>query len=78
MDSDRSRSSKIQPRDDLTIKMHPRKDKYGHTYYIVRPDAPVLLNLQECTIFIFTHDKPEISIRGREAFFKKNVKEDEL
>jgi hypothetical protein len=48
---------------DVTLKLIPKKDKHGNTYHIARTDAPILLDLRECTIFVFTRDQPELSIR---------------
>lgn len=48
---------------DITIKLIPKIDKNGDTYHIARCDAPVLVDLRECTIFIFTSNDPMLSIR---------------
>lgn len=48
---------------DVTIKLIPKKDKNGNTYHIARCDAPVLVDLRECTIFIFAGESPMMSIR---------------
>ena len=48
---------------DVTIKLIPKIDKHGQTYHIARCDAPVLVDLRECTIFIFTGKEPMMSIR---------------
>ncbi len=48
---------------DVTMKLIPKVDKNGHTYHIARTDAPLLLDLRECTFFVFTGENPEISIR---------------
>ena len=48
---------------DVTIKLIPKKDRHGATYHIARCDAPVLVDLRECTFFIFTSKDPMISIR---------------
>ena len=50
-------------RTDIVLKLMKKTDAYGHTYHLARCDAPVLLDLRECTIFVFTGDNPEISIR---------------
>lgn len=48
---------------DVTIKLIPKVDKHGQTYHIARCDAPIMVDLRECTIFIFTSKDPMISIR---------------
>jgi len=48
---------------DVTIKLIPKLDKNGDTYHVARCDAPILIDLRECTIFIFTSDNPMMSIR---------------
>ena len=50
-------------RTDIVLKLMKKTDSNGHTYHMARCDAPVLLDLRECTIFVFTGDNPEISIR---------------
>ena len=50
-------------RTDVRIRLIPKEDRNGNTYHIARCDAPILLDLSECTIFVFTGDSPEISIR---------------
>ena len=48
---------------DVTIKLIPKLDKNGETYHVARCDAPILVDLRECTIFIFTGESPMMSIR---------------
>lgn len=50
-------------RTDVRIRLIPKKDRNDRTYHIARCDAPMLLDLAKCTIFVFTGDMPEISIR---------------
>lgn len=50
-------------RTDVRIRLIPKEDRNGNIYHIARCDAPVLLDLAECTIFVFTGETPEISIR---------------
>jgi len=52
---------------DVTIKLIPKVDKNGDTYHIARCDAPILLDLRECTIFIFAGENPMMSIRRTRA-----------
>ena len=52
---------------DVTIKLIPKKDKHGATYHVARCDAPILVDLRECTIFIFTSDSPLMSIRRTQS-----------
>lgn len=69
MDSDRrrrpSRDEEVpEPqRTDVRIRLIPKRDKNDRTYHIARCDAPMLLDLSRCTIFVFTGDTPELSIR---------------
>jgi len=63
-DEDSINDEPVEPhRTDVTLKLMPKTDRAGHTYHIARCDAPILLDLRECTIFVFTGDNPEISIR---------------
>jgi len=48
---------------DVTLRLIPKYDKNDDLYHIARCDAPMLLDLRECTIFVFTGDNPMISIR---------------
>jgi hypothetical protein len=50
-------------RTDIVLKLMKKTDAHGDTYHMARCDAPILLDLRECTIFVFTGDNPEISIR---------------
>lgn len=50
-------------RTDVRIRLIPKTDKNDRTYHIARCDAPVLLDLSKCTIFVFTGETPEITIR---------------
>ena len=50
-------------RTDIVLKLMKKTDTHGNTYHMARCDAPILLDLRECTIFVFTGDNPEISIR---------------
>jgi hypothetical protein len=50
-------------RTDVRIRLIPKEDRNGNVYHLARCDAPVFVNLAECTIFIFTGDNPEMSIR---------------
>jgi len=50
-------------RTDVRIRLIPKFDKNGNIYHIARCDAPLLLDLSKCTIFVFTGDTPEMSIR---------------
>jgi hypothetical protein len=50
-------------RTDVRIRLIPKRDKNDNTYHIARCDAPMLLDLSKCTIFVFTGDTPEMSIR---------------
>jgi len=50
-------------RTDVRIRLIPKRDRNDQVYHIARCEAPILLNLAECTIFVFTGDNPELSIR---------------
>ena len=69
MPSDRERRNWVDvenpepQRTDVRIRLIPKTDKNDRTYHIARCDAPLLLDLSKCTIFVFTNDTPEISIR---------------
>jgi len=67
MDSDRRRhrseESPEPQRTDVRIRLIPKVDKNENIYHIARCDAPLLLDLSKCTIFVFTGDVPELSIR---------------
>jgi hypothetical protein len=57
-------SESFEPqRSEVTIRLIPKKDKNRQTYHIARCDAPMLLDLSQCTIFVFTGDMPQITIR---------------
>jgi hypothetical protein len=57
-------SESFEPqRTEVTIRLIPKKDKNGQTYHIARCDAPVMLDLSQCTIFVFTGDMPQSSFR---------------
>jgi len=46
----------------VTIRLVPKVDKNNKTYHIARTDAPVMVDLSRCTIFVFTREKPELCI----------------
>lgn len=48
---------------DVVLKLVKRTDAAGQTYHIARCDAPILVDLSQCTLFVFTGERPEISIR---------------
>lgn len=48
---------------DVVLKLVKRTDAAGQTYHIARCDAPISVDLSKCTLFVFTGDRPEISIR---------------
>lgn len=50
-------------RTDVVLKLVKRTDGAGQTYHIARCDAPISVDLSQCTLFVFTGDRPEISIR---------------
>lgn len=51
-------------RGDVTFRLRPKRDRNGATYYIASLDAPLMLDLQKCTFFVFTNgENPEVSIR---------------
>lgn len=57
-------SESFEPqRTEVSIRLIPKKDKNGQTYHIARCDAPVMLDLSQCTLFVFTGDMPQITIR---------------
>jgi len=55
-------------RTDVRIRLIPKEDKHGQKYHLARCDAPILVDLSECTIFVFTGDNPELSIRRTRDF----------
>ena len=50
-------------RTDVRIRLIPKEDRNGNVYHLARCDAPISVDLSECTIFVFTGDNPELSIR---------------
>ena len=64
-------------RTDIVLKLMKKTDAYGNTYHLARCDAPVLLDLRECTIFVFTGDNPEISIRKTRVRLKQTHRQSE-
>lgn len=50
---------------EISIPLKDRIDKNGNCYFIAWPDPPVTLNLEQCVFFVFTGDKPQISIRRK-------------
>ena len=55
-----------KPQTEIRFRIDRKTDRNGKTYWLGWTDAPAMLDLRECSFFIFVGDRPEVCIRKRE------------